>query len=258
MLSAVFALFSRAVAETLNTMGQTASGAVFSILSVVLGFAFAYARRGPEGARLDLQAVATALTPVIALGLMVLTWHLVALPYRSYQQHRETATQNAARVKELEKTLEDRRHSVDVNEPGVHNLMGVIAAFQKYGRAVNPLRPPGSPPAILVSAAEESADLAWQVTQWAVFGSGIGNGNVQNHGVRPENLEAESQRGMVPRMLLVHAVTETPAILNLVSDLEMLLPTKLVFAMPATEAPIPPTVVWLQFGFSVRWRNDTR
>jgi hypothetical protein len=59
-------------------------------------------------------------------------------------------------------------------------------------------------------------------------------------------------------MLLVHAVTETPSNLILVSDLAKLLPTKLVFTMPDTGTPIPPYVVWLQFGPGLRWRNDNR
>ena len=37
MFSALFAVFSRAVAEALNTIGQTAGGAVFSILGIGLG-----------------------------------------------------------------------------------------------------------------------------------------------------------------------------------------------------------------------------
>jgi hypothetical protein len=49
---------------------------VFSILAVGLGLVFAYARRGPEGVRFDLQILATALTPIIAIFLAVLAWHL--------------------------------------------------------------------------------------------------------------------------------------------------------------------------------------
>jgi len=97
---------------------------VFSILGVGLGLVFAYARRGSEGVRFDLQILATALTPLITLWLVVLAWHLVAVPYRAYQQQRDAATGATARIAELEETtLEQRRHSVDMTEPGVRNML---------------------------------------------------------------------------------------------------------------------------------------
>lgn len=256
MLSAGLTVFARAVAESFSTIGQTAGGIVFSVLGLGAGLAFAYARRGTEGVRVDLQSLATVLTPFILIWLGVLAWHLLAVPYRAYQRQRETAIAASARVEVLTRTLEERRHVVDMTEPGIENMMGVIRAFQKYGRAVNPLRPAGSSPGILVSAAEDSASLAGQVTQWAVFGSGIGNGNLQNIGVRPEHLDVESRRGMLPNVLLVHVVTETPAVVGLVGDLAPLLPTKLVYTMPDVQQPIPPYVVWLQFGPGLRWTND--
>lgn len=187
---------------------------------------------------------------------VVLAWHLLAVPYRAYQQQHAAATAATVRADELTRKLEERRHVVDMSEPGIQNMMGVIAAFQRYGRALNPLRPPGSPPAILVSAAEDSSSLAWQVTQWAVFGSGIGNGDLQNIGVRPEHLDVESRRGMLPKILLVHVATQTPAAVALVDDLAPVLPTKLVYTMPDVREPIPPHVVWLQFGPGLRWTNQ--
>lgn len=257
MLSALFAVFSRAVAEALATIGQTAGGVVLSILGIGLGLVFAYARRGAEGVRFDLQALATALTPLIAIWLIVLAWHLLAVPYRAYQQQRDTAITAAARVAELERTLDERRHAVDMSEPGVSNMMGVIAAFKKYRRAIEPV-PPAASPGILISAADDSRELAGQVTQWAVFGAGIGNGDLQNIGVRPENLDVESQRGMVQNVLLIHAVPDAPGVLTLSDDLASLLPTRRVFTMPETPAPIPPNVIWLQFGSGLRWNNDNR
>jgi hypothetical protein len=255
MLSALFTLFSRAVAEALNTIGQTAGGLVFSILGVGLGLVFAYARRGSEGVRFDLHILATALTPLIALWLVVLAWHLVGVPYRAYQQQRDTATRATALVAELEKSLEQRRHAVDMTEPGVRNMLGVIAAFQKYRGSIGPLLP-ASGPHILVSAAEDSTQIAWQVTQWAVFGSGIGNGDLQNIGVKPENLDVESRRGMVPKVLLVHVVRQTPEVLALVDDLSPLIPPRLVYTMPDTQNPIPSNIIWLQFGPGVRWASE--
>ncbi len=257
MLSALFAVFSRAVAEALATIGQTAGGVVFSILGIGLGLVFAYARRGTDGLRFDLQGLATVLTPMIAIWLVVLAWHLMAVPYRAYQQQRDTAITTTARVAELETTLDERRYIVDMTEPGVTNMLAVFRAFQNYAREIGP-RPPASPPSVLVSTADDSKELAWQVTQWAVFAGAGGNGDLQNIGVRPENLESESRRGMAPNLLQVHVPTQTPAVVGLSDALSVLLPTRLVYTMPDTGQPIPPNVIWLQFGPGLRWANDDR
>jgi hypothetical protein len=100
--------------------------------------------------------------------------------------------------------------------------------------------------------------LAGQVAQWAVFGSGIGNGDLQNIGVRPERLDVEAHRGMLPKLLLVHVMIQTPAVVALVDDLAPLLPTKLVYTMPDVSDPISSHIVWLQFGPGLRWTNDSR
>jgi competence protein ComGC len=257
MISALFAVFAQAVEKTFITIGQTATGLIVSIAIAASGVAFTYARKGADAVRFDLQTFAVTVSPLILVWLLILAWHLVNVPYLAYQQQRITASTGAARIAELEQALTAHRHDVDMNEPGVSNMTSVIRAFMKYRRAIEPV-PPAAPPRIIVSAAEESQGLAWQLTQWAVLGSGIGNGNLLNLGVRPEHLEAESQRGMLPNVLLIHAVPDAPGVLSLADDLSSLLATKRVFTMPETPGPIPPGVIWLQFGPGLRWNNDTR
>ena len=222
------------------------------------GWSLPYAKRGTEGIRLDIQTLATTVSPFIAIWLLILAWHLIALPYRAYQRQREAATIATARVDALTRILDNRRHFVDMAEPGVENMMGVIRAFQKYGRAVGPTVPRGAGPSILISAADDSASLAGQVAQWAVFGSGVGNGDLQNIGIRPEQLDVEARRGMMSRVLLVHVVKQTPANVALADDLSVLLPTRLVYTMPDVQQTIPDYVVWLQFGSDLRWANESR
>lgn len=244
MVSAAATLYLRVLEESFTWLGQSPARVLVLIAIVGISVFIVWATSGPEGLKLNFQSLAKILAAPIFVWLVIFAIQLVRVPYQAYE--RQT------------RAIEDLRHSADVNQPGIHNSMGVIAAFQKYGRATAPLRSPGSSPNILVSAADDTGELAWQVTQWAVFAGAGSNGDLQNIGVRPENLEAESKRGMMPNMLLVHAVTETPAVLTLVSDLTMLLPAKLVYTMPDVPQAIPPHVVWLQFGPGLRWTNDTR
>jgi hypothetical protein len=244
MLSAAMTLYLRVLEESFTWLGQSPARVLGLIAIVAVGVLIAYATSGSEGVKLNVQGLAKMLAAPILVWLVIFAIQLFRVPYRAYERQKDA--------------IENLKHSTDVNQPGIQNMTGVIGAFRKFARATSSQRPPAAPPNILISAAVDSKELAWQVTQWAVFAEAGGNGNLQNIGVRPENLEIESRRGMEPNTLLVHAVTETPAILTLVSDLEMLLPTKLVYSMPQTGSPIAPYVIWLQFGAGLRWSNDNR
>lgn len=243
MLSAAVTLYLRVLEESFTWLGQSPPRVLGLIAIVVVGVLIAYATSGSEGLKLNVQGLAKMLAAPVLVWLVIFSIQLFRVPYLAYERQKTA--------------IEDLRHSTDVNQPGIHNMMGVIAAFQKFGRATASQRPLGAPPNLLISAATESKNLAWQVTQWAVFAGAGGNGDLQNIGVRPENLDTESQRGIESKTLLIHAPTETPAILTLVSDLAMLLPTKLVYSMPETSSPIAPYVIWLQFGPGLRWSNDS-
>jgi hypothetical protein len=257
MLSAALTLYLRVLEESFTWLGQSPARVLGLIVIVIVGAVIAFATSGPEGLRVDVQSLAKALAAPILVWLVIFAIQVIRVPYHAYRQQSQTAITQTTRVAELERILDDRRHDVDPTEPGVSNMLAVIRAFQNHARAIGP-RPPGSTPAILVSAAEDSKKLAWDVTQWAVFAGFGGNGDLQNIGVSPENLDVESKRGMVPNLLLIHAVKHTPAVQALVDSLSVLLPTRLVYTMPDTDAPVPSDVLWLQFGPGVRWHNDSR
>ena len=217
VLNQSLALFSRAVENTFSTLIPNVGGAIVTTLAFALGLALTFSRRGVEGLRLDVQSFITTVTPFILISLVLLGWNLIAIPYRELQARRSAATTTASEVRQLRKELLDRRHSVDMTEPGLTNMLGVIRAFQNFAQARGPV-PPGASPSILVSSADDTKDLAWQVTQWAVFARAGGNGDLQNIGVRPENLAAESTRGITTGHLLLHVPPQTPANPTLAHD----------------------------------------
>lgn len=257
MLSAFVSLFLRVVEESFLSLGQSPRRVAILLAVFVAGLVFAFATRGVEGLSINARSLATTLSPAIFVWLVIFAVQIVRVPYQAYERQRTAKEEMAKVAADRDAAIERIRHSVDMNLPWVHNMMGVLSAFQKYARLRGPLQP-ASAPKFLVSFGEGSGPLAGDVTQWAVFAGVGGNGDLQNIGVRPENLDVESQRGMTANVLIVHAVRQTTAVLTLADDLGFLLPTRLAYAMPDTGTAIPEDVVWLQFGPGVRWSNDTQ
>ena len=91
--------------------------------------------------------------------------------------------------------------------------------------------------------------------QVAVAGSNCPNGDSQNIGVRPEEVEEESSKGMISGVVVLHAVPGTIGADKLVDDIGNLIQTKRSYKMPRPVSPSA-NVIWLQFGNETQWNSQ--
>lgn len=88
---------------------------------------------------------------------------------------------------------------------------------------------------------------------FAVFGANCANGDLNNVGVRPENVEAETSKGMVPGVIVFHAPPDAKGASQLETDLSNLFQVKRAYTIPGNA---PENTIWVQFGAGVVWNTE--
>ena len=151
----------------------------------------------------------------------------------------------------LNDALERSRHNINVSSAAFQNALSLLRTFQSFRRAIGP----DARCWILVSAPQDVAALVGIVIEVAVAGANCPNGDLQNIGVKPEDVEQEVAKGIVPGVIVLHALPGSAGADRLVDDIGNLIQTRRSYKMPRPVS-ISANVIWLQFGAGTKWNSE--
>jgi hypothetical protein len=153
------------------------------------------------------------------------------------------------KLRESQSQLESRKQTLHNSDPAFHNMTNTIRAFMTWRRNVGY----DAPCWILVTTPDGNNDMYMSFITMAVFGANCPNGNLNNVGVKPENIETETDKGMIPGVIVFHALPDAKGANQLQTELENLFQVKRVYTIPGNA---PANTVWLQFGTGVKWNTE--
>jgi hypothetical protein len=161
----------------------------------------------------------------------------------------------ARKNEDLESQLDKKRHSLDPRDPAFSNMHGMVSVWMNYRRAIGYETRPCM---ILFSATPDTSEISGTVMQLAVLGANCANGNLLNIGVKPEDLEKEEVKGIIPGVIVVHAPPRARGVDQLVDNLGNFIQTKRSYSMPVAspQGPRVQNVIWLQFGVGTGWNTQ--
>lgn len=163
------------------------------------------------------------------------------------------------KITELQATLERKSYTPDFRDPAFSSMVQGIQAFMGYRRAIGAdarcmilitEAPPGD-------GGPHIGDLTMALLQIAVLGSRCPNGNLLNIGVRPEDADAESQKGSMPGVIILHAAGDAKGVNELVDKLGNVIQVRRSYKMPK-EIAEEQHVIWLQLGSGLKWNSQIR
>jgi hypothetical protein len=160
-----------------------------------------------------------------------------------------TITNLKNKLRESQSQLESRKQLLHNSDPAFHNMTNTIRAFMTWRRNIGY----DAPCRILVTTPEGGNDMYMTFTTMAVFGANCANGDLNNVGVRPENIEAEMDKGMIPGVIVFHAPPDAKGANQLQTELENLFQVKRAYTIPGNP---PENTIWLQFGAGVKWNTE--
>jgi hypothetical protein len=143
-------------------------------------------------------------------------------------------------------------------------MMDTIQVFMRYREDIG--RPSAVRCRILITGPREGGSSPFEgnsqieglLMTFAVVGANCPNGNLLNIGIRPENAEKESLKGMVPGKVTIHAPPGAKGVDQLVDRLGNLIQVRRSYQMPATSEKIPENTIWLQIGSGTKWNSEIR
>ena len=86
----------------------------------------------------------------------------------------------------------------------------------------------------------------------SVAGMNCGNGYLLNIGVKPEDEEKESVRGMAPGTIVIHAWPNNPGAFQLIDNFSNIVNVKRSYEFPK---PVSANAIWIQNGTGTKWNN---
>jgi hypothetical protein len=202
------------------------------------------------------------LPTLISLGAVVIALSALFMFYVGrgvYQDHadlvmriHEVATSNTR----LQQELKRKTYVPDFRDPAFDVMAKGVRAFMSYRRSIGP----EAECRILTTEpsdnfAPQAGDVSMALITIAVLGSKCPNGNLQNIGVKPENVEAESKKGMISGIVILHALPGTKGADRLVDDLGNILQVRRSYTLPLVKAASENTI-WLQLGQEVKWNSE--
>jgi len=160
-------------------------------------------------------------------------------------------TEYVSKIEALKTKYDDIWNNIKTSSPAFYNGREILRAFMSYRRTIGP----DAKCMTLVTSTEDSANLAGTVIAFSVPGSNCPNGDLQNIGVKPEDVDKESLNGMIPGKIVLHALPDTKGADRLVDDLGNLIQTTRSYEMPR---PVKPSenIIWLQFGAGTKWNSQ--
>lgn len=251
MLRAATDVFFRAFEAALEFTGQSKAGLAYIAVTFVLGVTLEY-RKGPGAIKSFVDVATAGLAPVFLAFTFVVAVKCVTIPFELYKASRADVTRLLADKAVLDAALHEKRHSFEISEPAYENAWAVTIAFSRWRDAIG-----AEPGKLLVTADKEAAGFASRFTGFAVTGSRLGNGNLQNIGVKPEATEDIEKAASVEGTLVIHALPDVKGVLPLIDALgPKVQRVKRSYKMPEAAAPVPSNTLWLHFGKGVRWSSE--
>lgn len=242
---------SRAIRASVTFSGHSWTSLAFIVLCGAATIALG-SRRGSQSMRSTLDVLSAGLPGVFVAFCLVVAFNLTAIPYRAYLGRQETIRSLRESNTALQTILHTRRHSLSSTEPAFENSWGVTMAFRQWRQSLG-----DESGLLLVTADKEAGDFAGRFTPFAVTGSNLGNGNLQNIGIKPEHTEDVEKAASIDGTLVIHARPEVKGVLQLMDTLgPKVMRIERSYKMPATPIPLPPNVLWLHFGRGVRWSSE--
>jgi hypothetical protein len=171
-------------------------------------------------------------------------YQLALTPYRLFEDEHARSKTLQSENTNLRVDLTRKRQSLDSSDPAFHNMLDTIRAFMGYRRALGD----GAPCQILITATPDSASPASAITAFAVVGANCPNGDLQNIGIEPQDVERVAAYGLTPGKVILHALPHAKGVDALVDSLRNLFQIQRSYKMPETTKTIPDGTIWLQFG----------
>jgi hypothetical protein len=167
---------------------------------------------------------------------------------RSADKQSSTDLQEKLAVAQSE--LDSRKHMLHVGDPAFQNMTNTIRAFMTWRRNIGP----DAQCRILVTTPDkEDGGLYMTFITFAVFGSNCPNGDLNNVGVKRENVESETSKGMIPGVVVLHAPPDAKGANQLENELSNLFQVKRAFTIPGQPTD---NTIWIQFGTGVKWNTE--
>ncbi len=238
-----------------NSLGTTSLGfiapIIVSVVSVAAALYFILREQGMEAMKIRWEQDAW-----IALRVIVVVTVLVYGPIFLYQgfvqtiyQDHQWAVRLAKQNTELSAKLERKRHSLDMTDPVFSNTIYLLQAFSIYRHALD-----GSPCQIKVTAPPESQSMASMVAQFSNSVSSCNTFGPFETRSNPD-VEKETMDGMVPGLIIFHAVRNDKAADQLFIALGNQIQLKRSYEIPPGS---PKHLVWLQFGTRTKWNSELK
>ncbi|HEX3968091.1 MAG TPA: hypothetical protein VHW70_09010 [Edaphobacter sp.] len=153
------------------------------------------------------------------------------------------------RLSETQAQLESRKQTLHDDDPSFQNMTKTIRAFMTWRQNIGY----GAPCKMLITSPDGDDNMYMTFITMAVFGSNCGNGDLNNVGVKPQNIETETAKGMIPGVIVFHALPDAKGANQLETELANLFQVKRSYAIPGDA---PPDAIWLQFGTGVEWNTE--
>jgi hypothetical protein len=246
-----------------ESLGTTTLGfvapLVVSVFSIVVTLYYVLRQHGREAMlkRWKEDAVialrVTAIVTVLVYGPILFYEGLIKTVY---DDHARLVTENVRCAKEnksLDDEIEAKRQNLQTTDPAFLNMTNTIRLFMGYRRAIGAT----ASCRILVTLpkGEEHSNIYMPFITFAVFGSNCPNGDLQNIGIKPENVDDENAKGMIPGVIVIHALPGTKGADGLADGLSNLIQTKRSYTLPAKVKALDNTL-WIQFGTGVKWNTE--
>jgi hypothetical protein len=193
----------------------------------------------------------TAIVTVLVYGPILFYEGLIKTVYTDHQNLVKNNTLIKRENKTLHGAVEARRQNLQTTDPAFHNMTDAIRLFMIYRRAIGAT----ASCRILVTMpkGEEQNNIVGPFITFAVFGSNCPNGDLQNIGVKPENVDDEERKGMIPGAIVFHALPGAKGADGLASGLGNLIQTRRSYTLPTTASE---NTIWIQFGTGVKWNTE--
>lgn len=248
MLCFLKELLAKAWAAQLASLGTTGLAVSVTIAVFFVHLFRQFRREGWNGLKEHVRKnIVAGVTITVVVWLALFAWWMWKIVY---EDHLALVSRGGELI-EAQKLIEKKTHSLDSTDPAFRNMQDLVRVFMSYRRAIGY----DSYCMVLFSAPADSSAIAGTVMELAVLGANCPNGNLLNMGVPPEDQDAQEANGMIPGMVVVHAVPTARGVNQLVDNLSNYIQAKRSYSMPKD---CPENYIWLQFGPDVTWNSQLR
>jgi hypothetical protein len=231
---------------------QDATGwGVFLVLWLLIDFYVVWWKHGSHELRVALKAFLATIPAIVLAWVVLWVWHMARYPAKRHADEVTLRGGLEAENLRLRGEVARKRHNLGPSEPAFENASAVWAAFSKWREDV------GEPtPLLLTTWPDPPSRFVLTFLSYAVKGCRIGNGNLHNLGIKPEDIE--DMENQLPRdAVVLHASSDAKGAMALFDSLSSkVLYLKRSYKMPRAPKPYSPNTIWLHFGAGSRWTSE--